>query len=287
MEAVSGPVIEPVIETLERAGASLALHRWLPPEPRAAVLYVHGTQSHAGWLFETGPALADRGVAVYALDRRGAGRSSGDRGDIDSPGTWLDDHAAALGAVRARHPAIPLAIIGQSMGAPIAAAVAARHPEAHDAVLFSAPALDNLHASRPAEWRDRIRAESGPALHDIRTPLEDFTRDERYLRWMQGDPLRLRQMSVRFVASWLELEVHCRALPDGALARASALLQPRVDRVVDTGAARALYDRLSGGRGVSIQLPTEDHYLEFSTARRAWLELVAAFVRSGGFAGAT
>ena len=270
-------------EMIERAGEALALHAWHPATPRAVLFYVHGTQSHAGWLFETGPTLSARGIVVYVLDRRGAGRSAGNRGDITSYETWVDDYAAALLEVRARHGGLPLTIIGQSMGAPIAAAVAARQPSEHEAVLFSAPALDNLHASRPPEWLDEIRAKSSGALHDITTPLEAFAQTERYLEWMRDDPLRLRQISVRFLASWIELELHLRQLPAGALQRPCALLQPRRDRVVHSDGARRLFERLCDERGLAVQLPTDDHYLEFSTARRAWLELVAAYVASGGF----
>jgi alpha-beta hydrolase superfamily lysophospholipase len=61
-------------------GTPLALHCWTP-QPTSAVrgllYYVHGIQSHAGWLFETGPELARRSVVTYALDRRGSGRSGG------------------------------------------------------------------------------------------------------------------------------------------------------------------------------------------------------------------
>ncbi|HTL37127.1 MAG TPA: alpha/beta fold hydrolase [Kofleriaceae bacterium] len=272
--------LEPVV----RDGVTLALHAWRAARPAAVAFYVHGTQSHAGWLFETGPALAERSITLYVLDRRGSGRSEGPRGDAASCESWVDDHAAALAVVRARHGALPLTIIGQSMGAPIAALLAARDLASHDAVLFSAPALDNLHATRPPERLEQIRANAGPELHDITTPLEAFTRDPRYLDFMRADPLRQVQMSSRFFASWIDAEAQCRELAAGVLARPSALLQPRVDRVVHADAARAMFDRLTNGRAITIQLPTEDHYLEFSTARRAWIELVATFVVGCGLA---
>jgi alpha-beta hydrolase superfamily lysophospholipase len=253
----------------------LALHVWPSPSPAAIAFYIHGTQSHAGWLFETGPALAARGITLYALDRRGSGQSGGPRGDAVSWQVWVDDYAAALAVVRARH-ALPLTIIGQSMGAPIAALLAARD---RSSVLFSAPALDTLHATRTPEQLDAIRAKAGPELYDITTPLDAFTQDERYLAFMRDDPLRQRQMSSRFFASWIDAEAACRALPDGALPDA-CLVQPRSDRVVDSAAARTLFARLSSG--AIHELPTDDHYLEFSTARDAWYEQVVSWATRPG-----
>jgi lysophospholipase len=276
--------MQPRLETIEREGCSLALHGWLTDaDVRAVVFYVHGTQSHAGWLFETGPALARREVAVYALDRRGSGRSGGSRGDVLSFETWVEDYAAALQLVRARHATVPLTILGQSMGASIAVLLAGRHPELHDAILFSAPALDH-QARRSPEWHDKLRTQPGSQLHDITTPLDAFTQDPRLLQWIRDDTLRLLQISTRFVASWVDLETHVRALPEGALVRPCALVRPRVDRIVEAAPAQAVYERLSAGRGITIHLPTEDHFLELSSARRAWLELVSTFVRCGGFA---
>src|SRR3979411_2507849 len=55
----------------------LALHIWRTHRARGSLFYIHGIQSHGGWLFETGPQLAQRGIQVFALDRRGSGRSEG------------------------------------------------------------------------------------------------------------------------------------------------------------------------------------------------------------------
>jgi alpha-beta hydrolase superfamily lysophospholipase len=47
----------------------------VPPEPWAAVLLLHGFGEHAGRHALTMAALAQRGIAVYAYDHRGHGRS--------------------------------------------------------------------------------------------------------------------------------------------------------------------------------------------------------------------
>src|SRR5687767_14534269 len=151
------------IEDLRPGDVTLALHAWIPAEPAAALLYVHGIQSHAGWLFETGPALAARGVALYALDRRGSGRSGGERGDARSFRDWLDDYAHAARHVRERHARIPLTILGQSMGGSIVAGLIADGRAPRDAVILCAPALGQMHARLTVEQRQALRGEIGRA----------------------------------------------------------------------------------------------------------------------------
>src|SRR6266566_5022028 len=63
-------------------GVELHYLRWSsgPAPPRAVVVFLHGIASHGGWFGETAGDLLERGVAVYAPDRRGSGQSGGPRG---------------------------------------------------------------------------------------------------------------------------------------------------------------------------------------------------------------
>ena len=78
-----------------RASDGVQLHylRWSTggAEPWAAVLFLHGIASHAGWFAETATDLGEQGVAVYAPDRRGSGRSGGRRGHLERYERALDD----------------------------------------------------------------------------------------------------------------------------------------------------------------------------------------------------
>ncbi len=64
-------------------GAPLGLSAWLPPngqEPSAVIIGLHGMNDYGEATFYLmGPWFAERGVAVYAYDARGFGRSP-DRG---------------------------------------------------------------------------------------------------------------------------------------------------------------------------------------------------------------
>src|SRR6185369_1760770 len=66
-------------------GTRLHVLRWLPQtgQVRASVLYLHGIATHGAWFSETAELLIGEGIAVYAPDRRGSGRSDGPRGHVD------------------------------------------------------------------------------------------------------------------------------------------------------------------------------------------------------------
>ncbi|HYN17981.1 MAG TPA: alpha/beta fold hydrolase, partial [Actinomycetes bacterium] len=66
-------------------GVELHYQRWSSERspPWAVVVFLHGIASHGGWFAETAADLSEQGVAVYAPDRRGSGRSGGPRGHLD------------------------------------------------------------------------------------------------------------------------------------------------------------------------------------------------------------
>jgi alpha-beta hydrolase superfamily lysophospholipase len=130
-------------------GARLGLTRWTPQgEPWAVIVAVHGMNSYSRAFRYAGPAWARDGIAVYAYDHRGYGRSPG--GGV-WPGNALltEDLRTFLTLVRARHPGVTLAVVANSMGA--AAAIEAfasdRPPEA-DRLVLAAPAVSGWSSNR-------------------------------------------------------------------------------------------------------------------------------------------
>jgi alpha-beta hydrolase superfamily lysophospholipase len=268
-------------EPLPRGGVRLALHTWDCPEASAAVFYVHGTQSHAGWLLETGRVLARAGVRVHALDRRGSGHSDGVRGDAASYRDWLDDYLAALARVRRRAAGLPLTILGQSLGGCIAAACAIEAPELHDALLLSGPAFDLLHEKLPTDKQTTIRRDRSAEHYAVRVSDEQYTHDRERLAFMAADERMTRALTGRFLAAQLDLEERLRALPAGSLPRPAGLLVAREDTIVRVPTVRDRFLALAP-QGTVTELPGDEHYLEYSAARAEWWSLATSFALSGG-----
>lgn len=94
--------MSPTIEHLTLSdGYRAAVRWWRPPNPRGAVLYFHGIQSHGGWYEQSGAALAARGYTVLMPDRRGSGLNASQRGHVDSLDRALADAADAMDALLA------------------------------------------------------------------------------------------------------------------------------------------------------------------------------------------
>jgi alpha-beta hydrolase superfamily lysophospholipase len=122
-------------------GYRLPLSRWQTRgEPRAALLALHGLNDYRHAFASTGASLTPRGIEVIAYDQRGFGDSAG-------PGLWhgsarlAEDLRIMIALLRAREPARPLYLLGESMGAAVVLAAADRGPLGVDGVILAAPAV--------------------------------------------------------------------------------------------------------------------------------------------------
>jgi alpha-beta hydrolase superfamily lysophospholipase len=122
-------------------GVQLAAAGWAPASPRAVALLCHGHVEHLGRYPHVVAALVSAGYAVYGLDHRGHGRSSGTRALItDFDRIAADLHVLATRAAE-RHPGLPVVLIGHSMGGLIALRYALNYQAELAALVTSGPAL--------------------------------------------------------------------------------------------------------------------------------------------------
>ena len=133
-------------------GSALPIRAWLPVagEVRAVVLALHGFNDYGHAFADPAPRWAAAGIATYAYDQRGFGGAPG-RGLWPGPSMLTGDLLAAARLVRARHPTVPLFLLGESMGAAVIVTAAAG-PRAAD-VRDLAPA--GLILVAPAVWGAR------------------------------------------------------------------------------------------------------------------------------------
>jgi len=187
-------------------GPLLLRRAWLPPEPWAALLVVHGYAEHSGRYEELGAWFGARGLAVHAYDQRGHGRSEGVRCHVDRFSEYLDDLDGVLARVRDEHPLLPVLLLGHSMGGLVVISfLAERRPPVAAAVTSGA-----LLALGPDVSRVRALAARGLRRLVPRLALgsgldpRGLSRDPDVVRRYVEDPLVHRTMTAGLGAAILE-----------------------------------------------------------------------------------
>lgn len=137
-------------------GLALYWQSWHPVEPRAQVVIVHGLAEHSGRYEGTARSFAEAGLATYALDHRGHGKSPGRRVHVRSFDEFRADVRAVLALARAEHAALPLFLLGHSQGGLVAATLALREPEGLAGLVLSSPLLGIAETSRPSPLRAAV-----------------------------------------------------------------------------------------------------------------------------------
>ena len=139
------PITSPSLtahEIITRDSMRLPLRRWdAEGPPKGVILGLHGFNDYSKSFTEPAKAWTRAGLSVYAYDQRGFGAAPG-WGYWHGSKTLTDDLSDASRLIRARHPKLPLFLVGESMGAAvILAADAGPTPPSADGYVLSAPAV--------------------------------------------------------------------------------------------------------------------------------------------------
>ena len=170
-------------------GLRLFWQSWLPDgAPRAVVVIVHGAGEHSDRYEHVAQRLTSEALAVYALDHRGHGRSQGAREVIDRVENAVCDLDQLVVLAAAAHPALPVFMLGHSLGGMIAVRYALAHQQRLTGLLLSGP-LATIDAS-PAMLRvGRLVSRLAPSLGLIALDSNLVSRDPEVVRAYREDPL--------------------------------------------------------------------------------------------------
>lgn len=146
------------------------LHNPRTSPPRATAIVFHGNAGHALHRAWYAAVLAELGVRVILVEYPGYGHRSGELGEEN----FVADGAALVTIARSQFPG-PLIVIGESLGAGIAAAVVARQPG--DALLLITPWKElagvaaHHYAWLPTGWLLRDRYDTAANLANFNGPI--------------------------------------------------------------------------------------------------------------------
>ena len=124
-------------------GSVLPVRNWQPTvgPAKAVIVALHGFDDYSNFFAAPGAYFSSQGIASYAYDQRGFGGTSG-RGFMFDVEAYTDDLICFVNELRKRHPAVPIYVLGESMGGAVTiAAMTRRTPPDVDGVILVAPAV--------------------------------------------------------------------------------------------------------------------------------------------------
>jgi len=152
------------------------------------VVISHGLNAHSGLYEWAAQQFTSNGLAVYALDHRGRGRSEGERFFVEKFSDWTEDLATFIDIVKSREPGLPVFLLGHSAGGVIASGYTLAHQDEIaglivEDIAYQIPAPDIALAILKGV------SKVAPHAHVLKLKNEDFSRDPAVVAALNADPL--------------------------------------------------------------------------------------------------
>jgi acylglycerol lipase len=225
-------------------GTSLFWQAWKPAAaPGKAVLVVmHGLKDHSTRYADVAAELVKRGIAVYAFDLRGHGRSEGDRVWVEKFDDYLEDLGTFLDRVRKEEPGKPLFLFGHSMGGAIVTLYTLTREPYIQGLVLSAPAI-HVDVAGVVSGSTKALGSVFSGLPVLSLDAADFSRDPATVEDQRTDPLIYQPSGpARTAAELFRSMDRIDALAD-ELTVPLLLMHGSADKVTDPHGSQSLYDR--------------------------------------------
>ena len=170
-------------------GLKIFFRSWLPTGKAGGVVaIVPGFNSHSGYYSWVAEQFVANGLAAYALDLRGRGKSDGERFYVDKFEDYVSDVAGLVKLAKSREPGVPVFLLGHSAGGVVACLYTLEHQAELAGLIcesfaFRVPAPDFALAILKG------LSHVAPHAHVLKLKNEDFSRDPKVVAAMNNDPL--------------------------------------------------------------------------------------------------
>jgi len=231
---------------------------------------VHGFGEHSGRYRYFVERLCAAGIAVFAFDLRGHGKSEGRRGHVVSMADFRGDLSAFLALVDAQRPGIPRFVFGHSMGSLVVLDFVLRKPHGLTGTIISGAGMEPAGVATPVVvLLARTLAAVWPVF-PLRLPVDatGLTRDKNEIDAYESDPLVHNTSTTRMARELLDaiewirthpgdlqtplLMLHGEAdsvnLPSGSRNFISGVTVPDKQLILYPGAFHELHNDLDKGR---------------------------------------
>jgi alpha-beta hydrolase superfamily lysophospholipase len=173
-------------------GVRIVYDVWEPDDadPRGVVVLCHGYAEHARRYDHVAQRFGESGLAVYALDLRGHGRSGGKRVYLRDISEYTEDFHTLVGIAAGEYPNLERVVLGHSMGGGIVFAYGVEHPDDYAAMVLSGPAVDAQEAVSPVMvFVVKALGQLLPGLPVEQLPTDAVSRDPEVVAAYNADPM--------------------------------------------------------------------------------------------------
>lgn len=171
-------------------GLKIFTRSWQPTlvQPRAIVIIVHGFNSHSGHYLWVAEKMIAHGLAVFALDLRGRGKSEGERFYVEKFADYVNDLATFVSRAKSQVPRLPVFLLGHSAGGVVSCIYTLEHQNQLAGLICESFAHE---VPAPDFALSVLKGLSYivPHTHVLKLNNEDFSRDPKVVASMNQDPL--------------------------------------------------------------------------------------------------
>jgi len=224
-------------------GLRIFTRSWRPQgKARASVVISHGFNSHSGHYAWAAEQFVAHGLAVYALDHRGRGKSDGERFYVDKFADYVHDLATFIQMVRAQDPTTPVFLLGHSAGGVISCGYALEYQD-QLAGLICESFAHQVPAPDFALAVLKGISHLAPHAHVFKLKNEDFSRDPNWVDMLNADPLIAHEVQpTKTVAEMVRADE--RLKKDFPLIHLPLLIiHGTADKATKPSGSRRFYDR--------------------------------------------
>jgi alpha-beta hydrolase superfamily lysophospholipase len=264
-------------------GTELFYRAWLPSEPTEKSLVIfHRGHEHSGRVRDIVESLDLRGVAVFAWDARGHGRTPGDRGYAPDFGTIVKDVDCFVRHVCQTYDKRPedMIVLAQSVGAVTVAAWVHDYAPRIRAMILAAPALDiklyvPLAIPSLRLWL-KLRKDRKTFIKSyVKSTM--LTHDREQARRYDEDSLIAKAIAANVLVDLHDTSV--RLIDDaGAIRVPTLLLAAGADWVVKLAPQRRLFERLGSPMKRMKVFPGMYHDLLHEKDRHLVIDEIRRFI---------
>jgi alpha-beta hydrolase superfamily lysophospholipase len=228
-----------------------------------------------GWFLNLAEFLNSNGINVYAFDRRGSGLNKNSSRNFSSR-YISSDLKIFIDLVKKEHPASRIFLIGLCLGGKIAVDFFSYHQDCLDGLILISPSLKSkLRFSLLDKLSILFRPNSM-----LRVPIKDamFTSNERYLKYIKNDSLRLKYIPAQHLLEIAKMDRHLKKA-SGNIRAPVLLMLAGIDEIIDTEGVKRWYKKLPSPDKTLKFYKDYHHLLTFEENASEVMEDIAIWIK--------